>query len=345
MSRPYFEYGAEVSEDNNLILWPTEGSRVALIDGDMLPYVVGFTIKELVYVRAKSRVSSGQVSSIEETPECKDACDRINSLLNSWVRQAKCDAAKVYLTDSPKNFRINLAFSHPYKGGRSADKPPFFYEMRAHLKAVHGAIVSDGDEADDLMSIEQWKSHNAFLSEAGESAVIGSLMHREFGDTVIVSADKDLMIVPGWHLTPGKEQELKWVDQLGWLDLRRDSKGGIKDLKGAGLKFFYAQMVIGDTVDNYKGIPGKGAGFAYDLLDSCKEEKELFMAVLGAYQAKYGKGVVLLKNYRGGSKEGRAVDMMLECGRLAHMAQYPGDIWRESKGRMTFGGDDTWQSN
>lgn len=342
--RVHFEYGAEVTEDDNLILWKPDGERVALVDGDMLPYIVGFTIKEMALVRANTRVKSGQFSRIEDTPECKYACDRINSLLNSWVRQAKCDAARVYMTDSPKNFRINLAFSHPYKGGRNPDKPPFFYEMREHLKSVHKAIVSEGDEADDLMSIAQWEGHRAFFKEAGEVQV-GSLMHREFSNTVIISADKDLMIVPGWHLIPGKGAELKWVDEMGWLELRRKADGSIKDLKGAGLKFFYAQMITGDDVDNYKGIPGKGAGFAYDLLDTCRDERELFMAVLGAYKKKYGDGVVLLKNYRGGTKEGRAVDMMLECGRLAHMAQYPGDIWREAKGRMTWGNDDTWLSS
>lgn len=340
--RVHFEFGAEVSEDNNLILWKPDGERVALIDGDMLPYIVGFTIKEMALVRAKTRVTSGQVPRIEDTPECKWACDRINSLLNAWVRQAKCDAARVYMTDSASNFRVDLAFSHPYKGGRNPDKPPFFYEMREHLIATHKAIVSHGDEADDLMSIDQWKGHNEFLKDAVEGAKVGSLMHREFSNTVIVSADKDLMIVPGWHLIPGKGAEVKWVDELGWLELRRKADGTVKDLKGAGLKFFYAQMITGDDVDNYKGIPGKGAAFAYDLLDNCKDEKELYYAVLGAYKKKYGSGITLIKNYRGGKKEGKAIDMMLESGRLAHMAHYPGDIWREEKGRMTWGNDGSW---
>ncbi|UFK26393.1 endonuclease [Klebsiella phage vB_KpnP_ZK1] len=343
--RVHFEYGAEVTEDDNLILWPTDGNRVALIDGDMLPYIVGYTISELTWVRANTRIKHGQFATLEETPECKSACDRINSILNMWVRGAKCDAAKIFMTDSPKNFRINLAFTDEYKGGRASEKPPFFYQMREHLRVVHSAIVSDGDEADDLMSIEQWKSHNAFRKEAGADFVIGSPMHREFSNTVIVSADKDLMIVPGWHLQPGKGAELKWVDEMGWLELRRKADGSIKDLKGAGLKFFYAQMIIGDNVDNYKGIPRKGPKFAFDLLDTCRDEKELFMATLGAYKKHYGDGTVLLKNYRGGYKEGRAVDLMLECGRLAHMAQYPGDIWREAKGRMTWGNDDTWLSS
>lgn len=340
--RPNFEYGAEVSEDNNLRVWPTEGTRVALIDGDMLPYIIGYTIKELTLVRANSRVRSGQVPRIEDTPECKDACDRINSLLNSWVHMAKCDAAKVFMTDSPKNFRIRLAFSDEYKGGRKADKPPFFYEMRKHLMETHKAIVSEGDEADDLMSIEQWKAHHAFMKEAGGQFDIGSPEHRAFADTVIVSGDKDLNVVPGWHLNPLNKdnKEVYWVDPMGWLTLERKADGTVKKLSGAGLKFFYAQMIIGDAVDNYKGIPLKGPKFAYDLLDKCKDEKSLYMAVLGAYKKKFGYGAVKLKNYRGGYRVGTAFDLMLEAGRLAHMAQFSGDIWRKDKSPMLWGGDD-----
>lgn len=348
MSRPNFEYGAEVSEDNNLILWPTEGNRVALIDGDMLPYVIGYTIPELKYVRALSRVKSGQVSSIEETPECKDACDRINSLLNSWVYMAKCDAAKVFLTSSADNFRLRLAFSEPYKGGRAEEKPPFFYEMRKHLLNVHGATLSHGDEADDLMSIEQWKGHNLFLQESGGQFPIGSPEHRAFSVTVIVSGDKDLMVVPGWHVDP-KDKEVVWVDPLGWLKLsyKKDKKTGkesVKGLKGAGLKFFYSQLIVGDKVDNYKGIPGRGAAYAFALLDKCKDERDLYMAVLRAYKDKFGYGAVKLRNHRGTTKVGTAFDLFIETGRLAHMAQFSGDIWRANKVPVTWGDDkDTWQ--
>ncbi|HAE0645016.1 TPA_asm: exonulease [Salmonella enterica subsp. enterica serovar Enteritidis] len=343
MSRPNFEFGATVSEDNSLILWPTEGKRIALIDGDMIPYIIGYTINDMTLVRAMTRVKSGQVERIEDTPECKQACDRVNSMLNSWVYGAECDAARIFLTKSDANFRLRLAFTRPYKGTRKAEKPPFFYEMRQHLISVHGAELADGEEADDLMSIAQWDSHNRFLQEVGNEFSIGSPEHKVFSDTVIVSADKDLMIVPGWHLQPGSE--MKWVEPMGWLDLRRKANGQVKDLKGAGLKFFYAQMIIGDDIDNYAGIPGRGAKYAYNLLDSCKTEKELYMAVLGAYKSKFGEGQVKIKNHRGTYRIGKAFDLMLECGRLAHMARFKGDIWRADKNPIVWGDDDSWQSD
>lgn len=335
--RPHFNFGAEVSEDNNLILWKPDGKRIALVDGDMLPYIVGYTISEMVLVRAMTRVKSGQVATIEETPECKQACDRINSLLNSWIFAADCDAARIFMTSSADNFRLRLAFSVPYKGTRKAEKPPFFYEMRDHLLKVHGAVLAEGDEADDLMSIAQWDAHREFLAETGNEFAIGSPEHRAFSNTCIISADKDLMIVPGWHLIPGNEPV--WVDTLGHLELRYKTNGQLKDLKGSGLKFFYAQMIIGDTVDNYKGIPGRGAKYAFELLNKCKDEKELYMAVLGAYKAKFGAGAVKLKNFRGTYRVGKAYDLMLEAGRLAHMAQFSGDIWRQDKSPIVWGDD------
>ncbi|MGL6086617.1 MAG: hypothetical protein ACRC29_11960, partial [Enterobacterales bacterium] len=164
--------------------------------------------------------------------------------------------------------------------------------------------------------------------------------HRAFSNTIIVSADKDLMIVPGWHLIPGEEP--KWVEPLGDLYLRYKPNGQLKDLKGSGIKFHYAQMIIGDTVDNYKGIPGRGAKYAYELLHKCKSEKELYMAVLGAYKAKFGEGAVKLKNFRGSYRIGKAFDLMLEAGRLAHMAQFPGDIWRADKNSILWGDSEEW---
>lgn len=341
MSRPNFEFGATVSEDNNLILWPTDGNKIALVDGDMLPYIIGYTINEMMYVRALTRVKSGQCESIKDTPECKQACDRVNALLNSWVYGAECDSARIFLTQSDANFRLRLAFTQVYKGTRKSEKPPFFHEMREHLLTVHGATLAVGDEADDLMSIEQWKAHNEFLKECGGEFEVGSPEHKAFSNTVIVSADKDLMIVVGWHFNPS-EGELKWVEPMGWLELRYRPNGQVKDLKGAGLKFFYAQMIIGDNVDNYAGIKGKGAKFAFDLLNDCKTEKELYMKVLGAYKDKFGYGKVKLKNHRGTYRIGTAYDLMLECGRLAHMSRFSGDIWRADKSPIIWGDDSVW---
>lgn len=343
--RPNFEFGATVSEDNNLIVWPTTGKFTALVDGDMLPYIVGYTINEMQLVKATTRVKDGQCATIKDTPECKNACDRINSLLNSWVFNCQADSAKIFLTNSEKNFRLSLAFTKPYKGTRNVEKPPFFYEMRDHLMEVHGAVLSDGNEADDLMSIEQWKSHELFSKECGGEFEFGSPEHKAFSTTIIASADKDLRIVIGWNYNPNDGGKT-WVDKLGHLELKYRPNGHVKGITGSGLKFFYSQLITGDTVDNYAGIQGRGAKFAFDLLDTCKTEKELYMKVLGAYKDKYGYGSVKLKNHRGTYRIGTAYDLMLECGRLAHMSTFENDIWRMDKSPIVWGDDDrVWLPN
>lgn len=364
MKRSHFDYGSEVTNDNNYHPWPEEGKRVAGIDGDMLPYIVGYTKTERDWFKAKLRVSSGECKTIAETPECINAFDHLDSLLNRWVMGAKCDAALVFLTNSAKNFRLKVAFSHIYKGERPPDKPPFFYEMRKYLMDMHGAILSDGNEADDLMSLEAMRRYNLLREEHGVG--LGSAEHRIFCDFVRVTEDKDDAITPGWHKNPNHDEPI-WVDELGKLMpkykrnkeptadyehhlvghiTRGPNKGKPKykrvkvgesikevmsDLKGTGLKFFYAQILLGDSADNYKGLPGTGPRAAFEIIDPCKSERELYYAVLKAYQDYYSNGTnepVVVTNYKGQRGLLTPYQLMLEQGRLAWMQRTPGEIWR-----------------
>lgn len=84
-------------------------------------------------------------------------------------------------------------------------------------------------------------------------------------------------------------------------------------LKGTGLKFFYSQLLTGDTVDNYKGVPDIGIVRAYDMLNDASTEKEMLDIVIAAYFDHWGKT--------------RAMGLLIEQGRLAHMQTYPGELW------------------
>jgi hypothetical protein len=94
-------------------------------------------------------------------------------------------------------------------------------------------------------------------------------------------------------------------------------------LKGAGLHFFYAQLITGDTVDNYPGLPGYGPKKAFDILEGSSSEQELFDRVLGAY----------IEYYR---KPDKAREMMLEQGRLAWMQTKEGELWNLPKDGNSF---------
>lgn len=250
------------------------------------------------------------------------------------------------------------------------------------------------NEADDLLSILSWDS----VRELGfNPSLVGSIQHKELCSVVVCSSDKDSTITPVYNYNPRKKR-MQWVTKIGALEpklvgkevaryeyvgtgeyWKRGEKAGqektkrvqvgtmpskaIKDLKGSGLKFFYAQILMGDPADNYQGLPQCGMTGAYELLDGCSTEEELYIAVLGRYKDYYGKGKHWCPNYRGTEDyftkvlestghppadwefwKGKgmhltAYDRMLEQGRLAWMQTFNGEVWRHHKSPALFGND------
>jgi hypothetical protein len=76
--------------------------------------------------------------------------------------------------------------------------------------------------------------------------------------SIIASKDKDLRMVPGLQLDwdTGAIHDTG-DDDFGYVELveRTTDSGTTKLLKGYGQKFFWAQMLIGDTADNISGLP------------------------------------------------------------------------------------------
>ena len=401
-----FDYGAEVPKRGPCYKrWPEEGAFTALLDGDMLPYIVGYTTEETAAVIATRRTmkllevdqevgvdtkSIWWYNALRETKEFMDACDQADWLVNNWAELAEADAAIVFMS-GPTNYRDHVAFTSKYKGQRKEEKPPFFYELRTHLLEAHGARLSDGCEADDDMSIAQWEYHQAL----GLTDEIGSEQHKTFSNCCIVSKDKDLFMVPGWHVDPSVGKRV-WVDTFGWLEpvwkdkevinyehwplvdgtpmnpeeveglmiepdtyARGKNKGKVKTkrvecgkrptqyigkLKGAGMKFFCAQLLMGDGVDNYCGVPKVGMTAAYDLLGPCKTLDECYEVVMQKYVDHYGKGKHLVTNWRGGTTHMTAFQRMLEQGRLAWMQTEANEVWM--KEHQCLDGEDTrWKGS
>jgi len=163
------------------------------------------------------------------------------------------------------SIRMDVATVKPYKGTRVEQKPYHFNNLTAYLFANYDHRVSNGLEADDLLAIEQ----------SGRN------------DTIICTRDKDLRMVPGWHFgwecgaQPSFGPEL--VDARGWL--RIDDKGKVR---GVGLKFFFYQMLVGDTVDNIPGCPKIGEKTAFKLLSEVNNKKECEQIIKEQYQKVYG---------------------------------------------------------
>ena len=166
-----------------------------LIDGDIIRYRIGWACEYDVYtdvdtgqefrgIKAYKDWLKESEKSIEDVDFTVDhVLDPIENCLHSvkhtidFIRR-RCKSKKyvIYLTGK-NNFREKLATIKKYKGNRPDLKPTHYKDITDYLINVHGAIVIDGMEADDAMAIYQSAMPN----------------------TCIVSTDKDLKQIPGWH--------------------------------------------------------------------------------------------------------------------------------------------------
>ena len=181
-----------------------------------------------------------------------------------------------FLTGSA-NFRYDIAKTTPYKAGRKTGKPTYWKQIREYLMKAHNATLVEGIEADDALAIRQ--------TELGSNSII-------------ISRDKDLRQVPGWHYAypVGNQPEFgPWkYDELGELDLkiRYKEEDGVRKvsstkLSGGGLRFFYSQVLTGDPTDTYPGCPGVGNARAYKLLCDAESDKQMYDICLLEYEKKY----------------------------------------------------------
>lgn len=234
---------------------------------------------------AQRKQEGGDVEVLPFT-YCQNIIDDRVSLI---MKQTGCTECEFYLTGKG-NFRHDLATLAPYKGNRKQPRPHHYENLRNYLLFRYNAQVIDGMEADDMLAIRQ----------------------TQLGDkSVIVTRDKDLRMVKGWHYgyAVGKQPEkpLQYIDKLGYLHLSEKDK-----LTGGGLRWFYAQCIMGDRTDNYFGIPRKGDVAAYQILEHCENEEQLYEATLEAYQSYY-------------NDEEEAYDSFLENARLAWMVTHMKD--------------------
>lgn len=213
---------------------------------------------------------------------------KIETALNHFIEDiymhmylAQCDSARVHLTPRGcyKNGRHLLNTVKPYQGNRIGKQKPPLLEVLRSLAPQHFAshpeveIISHFDiEADDGLMIDAYSIPNS----------------------VLISPDKDLNINPyeSYNVGKGRFEMLPSGDTFGWLDrehwLTPSGKPASK-VTGKGSKFFLAQMLMGDTADNVKGIityNGKlcGSAMAYDILDPIKDPDEAVNLVIAGYR-------------------------------------------------------------
>lgn len=174
---------------------------------------------------------------------------RAEDLIRRILRETESDTYSLYIGGTD-NFRYEI---YPdYKGNRKDTKQPTWYEdVRAFVVQDFNGVIINGRETDDEMGIEQCAA--------------------EFMSTVIVTNDKDLLMIPGNHYNP--------ITQTNVFTTPLDS-----------LKYFYQQLIQGDQADNIPGYDGKMRPKIpkflqpkIDALWDLDNEEEMYELVLNMY--------------------------------------------------------------
>ena len=138
----------------------------------------------------------------------------------------------------------------PYKGNRSPfDRPVHLQAVKDYLVDRWGAVVTDGEEADDA---------------------IGKRMTTQIDGVrfVACSNDKDMRMIPGWHYDWPKGELVEVSEIDGWRN-------------------FFTQMLVGDRTDNIPGLEGVGPAKAAAILKGYTKPDTMWCGVFQAYFNRY----------------------------------------------------------
>lgn len=162
-------------------------------------------------------------------------------------------------------------FAEDYKDNRVGEKPVLLSFARDYILENYDTTLTEGEEADDAIAIAATK---------------------HYPYSVIVSIDKDFRQVPCDLYNPNKDE---WERIDYWN----------------GLRFFYTQLLVGDSVDNIKGVWKVGPKKAVKILEGSMTELELWQRCLEAYEGDLDRAVM--------------------NGRLLWLRRHEGQIWEPPK--------------
>ena len=229
-----------------------------LIDGDIIAYRAAFSTEQMGSQDTKDKVDDLIEYILEHTALLPYEIDIDYT---------------VYLTGK-ENFRYSIAKSYPYKGNRkSVQKPRHLQTARDHMESKYKAVISKGEEADDLIAKE--------AARLDYKACVASI-------------DKDMLQIPCWHFNIVRGDYLQ-VEPFG------------------GIKFFYTQILTGDTADNIVGLFRVGPVKAKKILEDAETEEDLWDCVVKAYDGNE--------------------DRVLENARLLWLRREEEEIWQPPRVR------------
>ena len=124
--------------------------------------------------------------------------------------------------------------------------------------------------------MNKWGFHGLYGIEADDMV---NSVRLKVDNSVICAIDKDLLMLEGTHYNYKKNE---------WVTVTKEE---------AAL-YFWKSMIIGDSVDNIKGLEGKGKVFADNLLINIDDEESMRTIVFEEYVNQYGEYHGISKFYQ-----------------------------------------------
>jgi DNA polymerase-1 len=248
---------------------PVKG-RVAHIDADFIAYIAAADRRD-------------ELDGIVPMRTLDQKKKQVISILTMNMKMVGATEYVAHITPegSNKGGRAELCKGKPYQANRKENrgnvKPADLDAIRAFIGEELNSIVHLDQEADDGMCQANYAAIQAGTPEL----------------SVIISKDKDLRMCPGLiydfdteEIIDNSENTFGYI----WVDRTKSSA----KVLGWGTKFFWCQVLMGDTADNIPGLPkytrekdGKsmscGPVTAYKLLEDCNSDKECFERVKHLY--------------------------------------------------------------
>lgn len=193
-----------------------------------------------------------------------DAKSHLDWRSNSWKYWAKPTDIQMVLGVGD-SFRLDVARMMEYKGNRDGNKPKLLNQVRQWLS-------------------EQYNTHYSYNGEEGDDLLVKMAIANKY---TIVSADKDFWGCPVnvLHL----DAVAKPVNCNVFGSIYSTSTG----VKGVGRKFFYHQLLFGDTSDNYKPfklsttVSKFGEKSVLKYLADCDDDQKCVDAIVAKYKEAY----------------------------------------------------------
>lgn len=217
-------------------------TRTLLIDADILAYVSSAKTQ-------RSYKWDGETTSVAaDFDQAKLAAE---AELDHLIDRLQPDELIICLSDDFSSFRKDR-IDPTYKSTRvGSDRPLHLYDMKDWMRSEYIVEERTALEADDVMGI------------------IATDPNRT-DERIIVSADKDMMTIPGKLYRPQNQTgEKPQVLEITPLE---------------AMRFHFWQTIVGDATDGYPGAPrvGKASPFAVDVLEA-EDEIEAWDEVLMAF--------------------------------------------------------------